>query len=253
MKKLRDVFKENKPIIGMIHLNGRNDKEIRELAKKEIDILIDNGVDAVLVENYFGNTYNVEETLEYLYSHRRDINYGLNVLPKSQDPFEAIKIAFALAKKYQAKFIQLDSISGHLPVKEDRVFESLIYRQRQNSNVLVFGGVRFKYQRHVPGRSLEEDLEYAKNRADVIVTTGDGTGMETPLDKLKEFKRILNSFPLASGAGVNINNCVEQLNVVDTAIVGSYFKETHQDFGDVSPVHTKALMGKVKELRKRLN
>ncbi len=48
-------FKE-KPIIAMLHLKGRSNGEIMERMIKETDIYYRNGVDAVLVENYFGNT-----------------------------------------------------------------------------------------------------------------------------------------------------------------------------------------------------
>lgn len=47
---------ETKPIIAMLHLKGNSDVEIMERMIKETEIYYRNGVDAVLVENYFGDT-----------------------------------------------------------------------------------------------------------------------------------------------------------------------------------------------------
>jgi predicted TIM-barrel enzyme len=54
--------------------------------------------------------------------------------------------------------------------------------------------------------------------------TGKGTGYETPLGKIKEFRRFLGDFPLIIGAGVNESNFAEQLSIADACIIGSYFK-----------------------------
>ena len=73
-------------------------------------------------------------------------------------------------------------------------------------------------------RCLEVDLAEAMPRCEAIVTTGSGTGIETPTQKLRDYKRLLGEFPLIVGAGVNLQNVYEQLQICDGAIVGSYFK-----------------------------
>lgn len=73
--KLKDVFGVEKPIIGMLHLNGYGADEKMALAKKEIEIMYRNGVDAVLVENYFGGAEDVESALKYLHEHYPDKIY----------------------------------------------------------------------------------------------------------------------------------------------------------------------------------
>jgi len=45
-------------------------------------------------------------------------------------------------------------------------------------------------------------------------------------------------------------SCVGQLSVADGAIVGSYFKNTYKDDGDISAQHIRALMEAVEEVRK---
>ena len=79
------------------------------------------------------------------------------------------------------------------------------------------------------------------------------TMIETPIKKLMDYKKILGSilnkeFPLIVGAGVNLNNVHEQLEIADGAIVGSYFKNGNtQD--PVVRENVRNLMSIVKEMR----
>jgi predicted TIM-barrel enzyme len=242
-----ELFKSTKPILGMIHLKGDNSKEKLEIAKREIDQLIKNGIDAVIVENYFGSPEDVEEVLKYIYKERKDIIYGINILDDDQKGFE-------LAKKYEAKFIQLDSVAGHLNSKEDVQFHEFINKMREQTNAFVLGGVRFKYQPYLSGRSLEEDLQIGMSRCDGIVVTGTGTGIETNSDKINEFRAIIgDDFPLIVGAGLTAENFNSQLEIADGAIIGSYLKDNYKDNGNVCDEHVKYFMTELQKFRNQLN
>ena len=113
---------------------------------------------------------------------------------------------------------------------------------RAGCGAAVLGGVRFKYQPVLSGRSEAEDLRLAMDRCDAIVATGDGTGKATPLDKLCRFRRLIGDFPLVVGAGVTAETVGESLQVCDGAIVGSWFKVGHRDTGDVNAAHVRSFM-----------
>ncbi|KLV73661.1 BtpA/SgcQ family protein [Citrobacter portucalensis] len=238
--KVETLFGNNKFILAMLHLKGEGDHDVLENAKKEIRIYQENDVDAVIVENYFGTPEQVESVLHYLDSNRIDIIYGVNLLDDDRKGFE-------LAKKYNASFIQLDSVAGHLPPEEDLIFAQFLEEHRQESSVAIFGGVRFKYQPYRSGRSLEEDLMLGMQRCDAIVVTGDATGQETDENKIREFKAIIGDFPLIIGAGITLDNCQDQLALGAGAVVGSYFKDTYKDTGNVCAEHVSQLMKKVKQ------
>jgi uncharacterized protein len=243
MSEFLKLFKNNKPIVGMLHLGRRETKEdALELTKKEIDAYMENGMDGVIVEDYFGDLEEVEKTLEYLYDLRKDIIYGVNYL-------SSYKKAFELAKDYDAKFIQIDSLSGHLTVSDDFVYGEQLNKLRELTNKPIIGGVRFKYQPYLSQRTLEEDLIIGMQRSDGIVVTGEGTGLETPLDKAKKFKEIIKDFPLIIGAGLNMENCIESLTIGDATIVGSYVKDNHCDYGEVSAENVKKLINKINTIR----
>jgi hypothetical protein len=60
--KFTDLFKNHKPLIGMIHTNHSYDCSSLELAKKEIEIYLKYGI-YPLIENYFGSVKDCEEVL----------------------------------------------------------------------------------------------------------------------------------------------------------------------------------------------
>ena len=231
--------------LAMLHLKGDTPEDVFERAKKEIDLYREGGVDAVIVENYYGNYYDMERVLDYLDHADFDLIYGVNCL--NVDP-----MGFELAKKYHATFVQLDSVAGHLKVRDDPAFHEFMKMNRAAYDGYVLGGVRFKYQEYLSGRSLEEDLTIGMTRCDAIVVTRDATGQETSMEKINEFRNIIKDFPLVIGAGVTAVNCKEQFGVGDAAIVGSYFKDTYKDSGDVDLDHVKTLMKAVTEVRESL-
>ena len=64
-ESLQQVFHADKPILATLHLYGFTPDQVHELAKREMDQLYTNGVDAILVEDYFGSPEDVE------WAHRR--------------------------------------------------------------------------------------------------------------------------------------------------------------------------------------
>lgn len=236
-----DEFKHKKPIFAMLHLKGDSDEEVLERAKREIAIYQEHGVDAVIVENYFGHYYHMEKVLTYITEECPDLVYGINCLKNDA-------MAFDLAKRFHPLFLQFDSVSGHLKPRDDVTYEAFIKKYRSECDVYIIGGVRFKYQPYLSGRTLEEDMNIAMTRCDAIVVTQDATGQETSMDKVKEFRSILKEFPLIIGAGLTVENCKEQLAVADGAIVGSYFKDTYKDTGDVDATHVDTLLNAVHAL-----
>ena len=218
-KNFSSFFGNEKVIIGMIHLAGRDNHEKIERVLEEIKICEEEGLDGVIVEDYHGNLSDVRDTLESLSKNQYKIQIGVNTL---RNPY----LAFEFAGMYGASFVQFDTIQASAGDENnpkrfnERLYNSL---REKYSNIFVFGGVRFKY---VPGtgKSLEEDITDGMSKCDAIVTTGEGTGIETPTKKLKDFRKIMGDFPLIVGAGVNDRNIEEQIKIADGAVIGSYLK-----------------------------
>lgn len=239
---LLSTFDHAHPVFAMLHLKGDTPAHRLDIAKREINTLWASGVDAVIVENYFGDVDDVVAVCAYLHSDVEDVVFGVNVL---NDDWRA----FSIANEFGARFLQLDSVASHLPEGRDLGFAARLADERANSTAHVLGGVRFKYHPYLSGRPLKEDLLLGAERCDGVVVTGKGTGQETPLDKVKEFRSILgDDIPLIVGAGVTSQNCADQLAVADAVIVGSYLKDTYADTGDVDGSHALEFVQAIREL-----
>lgn len=228
------------PIISMIHLAGKNPVS---QTLEEVSLLADEGLDGVIVENYHGTIDNVQGALEALATKRYNMAIGVNILPND---FAA---AFTLARLYNANFIQLDFVAGKYQQGPRLNKNSYDDFKSQKPNMIVLGGVWPKYYTPILGSKLEDDLKEGMQKAEAIVVTGEGTGIETPIEKVKEFRRILGIHPLIIGAGLSPQNAREQLLIADGAIVGSYFKEDNRTENPLNPKRIRELMSVVNEVR----
>ena len=217
MMTMKHVFGAEKPIIGMLHMYGYGREEKLRIAREEIALMLRCGVNAILAENYFGDTYDVIEALKVLSAEYGDQVFGVNILGDAETSFE-------LADRYGAKFVQVDSVCGHLTPQRDAQYAKQLADIRKAYPAFLLGGVRFKDQPVRSGRSLEEDLKLGMERCDAIVVTGEGTGMDTDIAKIRTFRGIMGDFPLIVGAGMTPQSAKAQLEVADGGIVGSSFK-----------------------------
>lgn len=235
-------FTNRKPVIGMIHTKGTDDDDVMRRAKEEIAVYEENGVDGVMAETYFGDFGKVVKVLDYIANRRRTVPYGVNCLNFDMMSFE-------LANRYRCDFLQIDSVVGHVKPRDEASLAAFLQTYRSRCGAYVMGGVRFKYQPVLSGNTLEDDLKTAMTRCDAVCVTGEGTGMETSTEKIRRFREGLGDFPLFVCAGVTPKSVAEQLRYADGAVVGSYFKDTYKDTGDVCAGHVRELMSEVERIR----
>lgn len=245
MMTLKAVFPTVKPILGMLHLGGEDPADRLARAVDEAKVMAGEGCDGLVVENYFGDSDDVERVLERLVGLDLPARIGINVLRDNDR-------AFQLARRYPVAFIQIDSVCGHLPVDEDATFAANLALERASVQAPLLGGVRFKYQPVRSGRSEAEDLRLGAARCDALVVTSDATGQETDLAKIRRFRAATGgSVPLFVGAGMTEANAADQLAVADGAIVGSWLKEGHSDKGRLEPAYVARFMAAVRNARAR--
>ncbi|WPE22989.1 BtpA/SgcQ family protein [Shinella zoogloeoides] len=243
MSRLSETFATVKPILGMLHLAGEDPAAKLAQAEEEARIMAGEGVDGLVVENYFGDADDVERVLDRLGGLGLGAKIGVNVLRDDTR-------AFALARQYSVSFIQVDSVAGHLPPEDDTAFAADFAARRASVPALLLGGVRFKYQPVLSGRPEEEDVRLGAQRCDGLVVTSDATGQPTDMDKVARFRAAAGgTVPLLIGAGLTETNAVEQLAHADGAIVGSWFKHDHKDTGRVEASHVARLMRAVRLAR----
>lgn len=233
----------------MLHMYGG--ENAADIMDDELTTFEEEGVDGYIIENYGGGMEEVRKGLQIIEEFDQfDTMYkGINILPND------FELAYALAAAYNLDFIQLDYIAG---VYKGRNLGEILKLNVNHYNkfrdkfpdIKILGGVHPKYYEPIEGSDLFLDIETAKERCDAIVVTGAGTGKVTPLDKIKEFKKIVGpNFPLIVGAGLNELNVEEQLVYADGGIVGSYLKTNGQSAGKIERDRVKDFMAKVNKYR----
>ncbi|MBS3073588.1 tryptophan synthase subunit alpha [Candidatus Pacearchaeota archaeon] len=250
MGTLESIFSKKKPIIGMIHLAGSTDSEKILRALKEVEIYEKQGIDGAIVENFHSNEKDVLIVLQEIAkqkSHKQlaNLSVGVNILPNE------FQRSFEIANTYELDFIQLDFIAGEYHLREKLDTKHYDFFRKQYPQIVVLGGVWPKYYHPIKGSNLENDLNEGIQRADAIVVTGEGTGIETPIEKIIKFKEILGDYPLIIGAGLNNQNVFRQLKIADGAIVGSFFKKFNQTDGELEETKIERFMEQVNMLRER--
>lgn len=222
---------KKKEIIGMVHLSG---PDTVQKALEEIRIYEEEGLSGIIVENYHGTLDDVVRTLEMLKYHPTKMHVGVNILPNEY------KVAYEICEEFtNVEFIQLDYVAGKYT--GGKGFNEQDFVNRLNDKIKIFGGVWPKYYTPVEGSDLQGDLDVGLWLADAIVVTGSGTGMVTPLDKIRLFRESMDNTqnryvigknkPLIVGAGLTPDNVAESLEWAQGGIVGSAFKpngRTHQ-------------------------
>ena len=234
-QRFHEVFR-NTPIIGVLHLAGSNPVK---LAIEELDVFAEEGLDGALIENYHCRDLRVlEKVLEESSRKTYPMVLGVNVLPNE------FHLSMPLAARYQADFVQLDFVAGKYE-RNGRALELDVVNYEKFKikfpQVIVLGGVWPKYYKPAKDSILEADLVEAMQRAEGIIVTGQGTGVETPMEKIRYFKAIVDKHPLLIGAGLNVENAHTQLLFADGALVGSALK-----VGDKT--HTSLDRAKIRDL-----
>lgn len=241
---------KKKEIIGMIHLAG---PDAIEKALEEIKIYEEEGLSGIIIENYHGGVYDIIRVLERLRFAKTTLSVGINILPNEYE------IAFDICEQYDfIDFIQLDYLGGSYKTNVSLDEDKFIAAMMSCRPVQVFGGVWPKYYTPVEGSVLSDDLFTAMFFGDAVVVTGEGTGSETPLDKIKLFRSTMDEYngkkiigrkkPLIIGAGLTPLNVREQLEYAQGAIVGSAFKPNGRTMQMVDRDLVKTFMDEVKKI-----
>lgn len=262
-----NMFFENKPVIGVIHLpplpgspayNGTKLQDIIKRALNDAEKYVENSVDAIIIENYCDAPFSVRvtepETLASLaiisweIKKRYRIPIGLNILRNSG--VEATAIACILG----LDFIRVNSLVEHVlapegvlsPIARDLFKKKSCLR----CNLKIFADINVKHG--VPLYPLETAIRETEERgkADAIIVTGERTG-EAPDPPIVYYVKKVSKKPVIIGSGVNVENVKLYFRLTDGFIVGTYFKKQGVAANPVDPNRVKKFMDVVKDLRRK--
>lgn len=264
----KTMFGTAKPVIAMAHFPAlpgtpRYDPKlgidgIVEHMRKDIRLLLDGGVDAIMFCNEDDRPYTFNADFEAVAVMARVITelkptdrpFGVDFL---WDP----KAPLAVAKATGASFIR-EVVTG--------VYESdmgiwapdaaALYRYRHQINaddVRIFDNIMPEFASPLGTRSIAQRARSAivSSLVDGILVSGLMAGAAADLSLIEEAKSAVGSnVPVLVNTGTTADSIGGYLRVADGAIVGSYMKKDGYTWNPVDPARVKKLMEAAKQARK---
>ncbi|MEH6537758.1 MAG: BtpA/SgcQ family protein [Psychroserpens sp.] len=244
MDKFKSIFKQDKSIIGMIHLKALpgtpmytfNSSYIIEEALKEAKIYKKAGIDAIMIENMHDVPYlkvgvghevsTLMTLIAYLIKQDTNLPVGIQILAGAN------KEALAVAKSSSIDFIRAEGfVFAHTAdegIIEAQAGELLRYRKQIDADsIAIFTDIKKKHSSHAITHDISV-LDTAKAAqfflSDGVIITGNHTGMAASIDELKVLKDQIE-IPVLVGSGITIDNVKDYFPLCSAMIVGSHFKE----------------------------
>lgn len=266
---LADLFGVDKPVIGMVHLwplpgspgyAGYGMSTILEHARRDAEVLLEGGVDGLIVENmwdlpfYVGTNVQMEAVAAQAVAAREvaqmaHVPVGVNVIHNGW----AAELAIAVAADLD--FIRVCILTGARLWDTgdlDRGCAADVLRKRKElgaEHLKLFADVDKKHSVPFPGIDLETHIEWTEfYRADALIVSGSMTGSAPTLDKVRRAKEAATR-PILMGSGTNAENITEFLQYADGAIVGSSIKVDRRTENPVDPAELQRYMAAVRAVR----
>lgn len=261
IQEINQLFNHPNPIVGVIHLlpligspqSRRPFHEIRARALSDARMLVDNGIDGVIVENYGDAPFYPDSVephtvaaLTLITSEIRErypqTPIGLNVLRNDA------KSALAIATVTGANFIRVNVHVGAMltdqGILQGGAHETLRYRLLLKSEVKIFADIAVKHAVPLAPIDISASAEdtYHRGLADALIVTGIATGKSVNLDQLQIVKSAVPQASVFAGSGVAVDNLAEVLQYADGVIVGTSIKHEGVTTNVVDPDRVRALI-----------
>ncbi|HLF74749.1 MAG TPA: BtpA/SgcQ family protein [Anaerolineales bacterium] len=265
---VKELFGVEKPIIGMCHMqalpgdpqydSSKGMAWIYEQALAETQALQEGGVDAILFSNEFSfpyltkvETITVASMAAIIGELRRDVRipYGVNVL---WDPRASIDLAMATGAQF-VREIFTGVYASDFGLWNTNVGEVIRHRHAIGAaHVRLLFNIVPESAVYLGGRQIADVARSTvfNSRPDALCVSGLTAGAETSSQTLKLVREAVPDTPVFANTGVRLDNVEEQLKMADGAVIGTAFKEEGHTWNPVDLERVKALMSKVRKIRK---
>lgn len=267
---LKELFKNPKPIIAMIHLpplpgapryRGQPVEDIIEYALRDAELLKSGDVDGLQVENIGDIPYLKPEDIGHETTAilavvarevRKTTGMPVGICCLANGVIQAMAAALASGARWVRAAEWANAYIADEGFVEAIAHKALRYRNHLRAeHIKIFADVQVKHGSHfiISDRPFEEqvlDVEFFD--ADAIIVSGTRTGAATPAEKVIAAKKA-TLLPVLVGSGLTPENAPQLLKHADGAIVGSYLRKDGKFWNPIDINRVKQLMTIVKQLR----
>lgn len=265
--RFKDFVKENKILVGMIHVlslpgtpgNKLSSQKIIDKAVEEAKVFKEIGFNTVMIENMHDIPYTktvgpeVTTLMAIIGKEIKKLGLycGIQILAGAN------KEAMAAAKAGDLDFIRAEGfVFAH--VADEGYIESCAgdltrYRKMIGAEeVMIFTDIKKKHSSHAItfDVSIEETAHAAEFfLSDGVIITGVSTGTEASLDEVKRVKSV-TKIPVLIGSGITDKNLKDYFADADIFIVGSFIKKSGYWKNELDENNTRLLMAEFNKLNK---
>ena len=214
MSIFRKTFPGKHTFLAVIHVEGGLQ------ALRNVKIAEQEGADGVFLVNHsisYGSLIECYYSIKGMFSK---LWIGLNCLDLGRQAIDYIP------KETAGLWVDNVGINeSNSPLASARHFVEI--RKKSGWNGIYFGGVAFKYQGHVADAAKAARL--AIPFADVITTSGVGTGKAADVGKIRTMKEAIGDHPLAIASGITPENVAEYMPYADCFLVATGSSDSHTE------------------------
>ena len=259
------LFKLNKPMIAMVHLdalpgsayNNSPLTEISDRALKEADLLAEAGFDAIIVQNT-GDVPAAHEGEEMSIAalavigdkirQRTGLTLGVNVLMNGS------RAALAVAKMIQASFVRIKIAVGAVVTSTGVVTADphavLNFRRSiQAEDVTLLADVYDRTSAPLADMPIEVMANLAVRHAGASGLVVSGYSVEDTINRMKTLRSALPDTRLYVGGGAKPGNLELFFRLADGIIIGSAYKTGGHFLDPVDPQKAQAVMQAARQAR----
>ena len=251
-------------LIGMVHLpplpssprwDGSMDRAIA-VALADARALIDNGMDALIVENYgdapFTRGRVASATVAAMAVIAQEIRHAIPDTPLGSNVLKCdARSALGVAAAVGARFIRVNVLAGAVVADQGIVqtdaYDVLRDRRLLGADIAIFADVQGKHAVPLAPVEIEQQARDLTSRAlaDGLVVSGRATGEATPIDDVKRVRSAVPDVPILVGSGVTPETAPELLSLADALIVGTSLKRDGDVSAPVDPARVRRLVDAV--------
>ncbi len=251
---LKQIFKTDNPVIGVVHLfplptsprwKGKL-KEVIARAEQEATALSAGGVDAIIIENFFDAPFvkdcvdpAVVSAMTLIVDRLKGmvmLPIGINVLRNDA------RSAMAIATCTEVDFIRVNVLTGVMATDqgliEGKAHELLRYRRELGSEVAIMADVLVKHARPLgtPNLTVAVQDTIERGLADGVILSGWATGSPPTQEDLELASAAAGETPVFIGSGANWENIPQLMQAADGVIVSSSLKRHGKIDETIDPI-----------------
>lgn len=261
----KNIFKTDKPIIGCLHLMplpgtpyydaGLTIEDHIERLKREAEILMELGYDAVVFANEGDRPYLTEVGPEIVATYVRIVTevlpiitvpYGCGVLI---DPKTTIAVANAIGAQFVRTYVS-NSYVGTFGKQDFNPGDVFRYRKQidaEQVNVYTYFEAHAGFCLDTRSTIEQIDSGFAALPISGMLIGGPRAGLPPEASTLAEVKNKFPDYPLILGSGANVDNINELLQYADGVIVGTTIKRDQYLYNEIDYDRAKAFIEAAKK------